>query len=142
MGKAKVYSLVVATGQYKAQIDWRNLRNPINDAEEVSSILEAKYNVDIQKLYNKPKDTVLMEILKIKNIMNENDKFIFFIAGHGYFSDAFSDGNIVFSDSKSLSDDFGLTSYLQMATLNRLLDNMPSKNVFAISIPQPLPPAP
>lgn len=132
LGEVKIYSLIVATNEYLGQPNWRNLKNPINDAEEVSSVLKAKYNVDVLKLYNKPKDTVLMELLKIKNKMNENDKFIFFIAGHGYYSNDFSDGSIVFYDSKSLSDDFTLDSYLQMASLNRLLDNMPSRNVFAI----------
>jgi hypothetical protein len=64
--------------------------------------------------------------------MHEHDKFIFFIAGHGYYSDNLSDGFLVLHDSESIGNDIGMKTYLSMATLQRLLDNMPSKNVFAI----------
>ena len=130
--ESKIYSLIIATNEYNAQSSWRTLKNPQNDAEKISSILKDRYNSEVRILYDKPKDSILLEILNIKNTITEKDKFIFFIAGHGYFSEAFSDGYLVFTDSKSIKEDITLESYLQMASLNRLLDNMPSKNVFAI----------
>ena len=36
------------------------------------------------------------------------------------------------TDSRGLNDDLLLDSYLQMATLSRIIDNMPTKNVFVI----------
>jgi len=130
--EVKIYGLIVATNEYRDQTEWGNLDNPIVDAEEVSSILETKYNVEIHKLYNKPKDSLLMEILKLRSIMDTTDKFFLFIAGHGYYSNDWADGYLVFSDSKSLSDDFNLNSYLNMAKLERMLDHMPSKNLFVV----------
>lgn len=94
--------------------------------------MENKYKVTVSKQYNKSYKEVLEEIIRIKNIMNENDRFILFVAGHGYYSDNLSDGFLVLKDSKETNYDFGLNSYLSMATFQRLLDNMPNKNVFAI----------
>ena len=43
-----------------------------------------------------------------------------------------SDGFLVTTDSKSLKADSFLNTYLQMASLHRLVDNLPAKNVFVI----------
>lgn len=64
--------------------------------------------------------------------MDSNDKFILFVAGHGYFSKTYSAGNIVFNDTKSYKEDPFLDSYLQMATLRGLLNSLPCKGVFAV----------
>lgn len=129
---SKTHALLVATNNYESSKEWNTLKNPINDANSVAELLENKYNVTVSKQYNKSYKEVLEEIIRIKNVMNENDKFIFFVAGHGYYSDNLSDGFLVLKDSKETTDDFGLNSYLSMATLQRLLDNMPNKNIFAI----------
>ncbi len=126
------HALIVATNDYNPISGWSNLSNPINDAEKVSELLSSKYGVKIHKAYNMPKDSILAQLIAIKHILDENDKFIFFIAGHGYYSNNFTDGYLVLTNSSSLNSDFTLNSYLQMATLNRLLDNMPTKSVFAI----------
>lgn len=129
---SQTHALLIATNNYNSSQEWNTLKNPINDANSVAEILGGKYNVTVSKQYNKTYREILEEIVRIKNVMNENDKFIFFVAGHGYYSDNLSDGFLVLQDSRETTDDFGLNSYLSMATLQRLLDNMPSKNVFAI----------
>ena len=128
----KTYALLIATNDYVSTKEWNTLKNPINDSEAVAKLLEKKYNVITTKLYNESKKNILEEIVRIKKLMHENDKFIFFIAGHGYFSENLSDGFLVMKESEPVSNDIGLESYLSMATLKMLLDNMPSKNVFAI----------
>lgn len=128
----KIYGLIIATNEYSDQTEWGNLDNPIADAEEVSYLLETKYNVEIHKLYNKPRDSILNEIHKLRSIMDTTDKLFLFIAGHGYYSNDFGDGYLVLSDSKSLSNDINLNSYFNMAILERLLNNMPPKNIFVV----------
>lgn len=128
----KTYALLIATNNYNDSNEWKTLNNPINDSESIAKILESKYNVIVNNLYNETQNNILEEIIKIKKLMNENDKFIFFIAGHGYFSTNLSDGFLVMKDSNALNQDIGLKSYLSMATLKMLLDNMPSKNVFVV----------
>ena len=126
------HAIMIATNEYGENSDWKNLKNPINDAEDVGNILESRYNTKIHKFYNKTKEEILSGMIELKSQISEKDKLIVFVAGHGYYSDDYSDGHIVLKDSKSLSEDFTLNSYIQMATLNRFIDNMPSKNIFAI----------
>lgn len=128
----KTYALVVGTNNYAPDSKWDNLKNPINDASAIAQLLEQKYNASVTVLNNPDRDSLLYAIIKYKNIMHVQDKFILFIAGHGYFSNELSDGFIVTSDSRSLASDPFMNSYLQMASLNRMVDNLPAKNVFVI----------
>jgi len=131
-GPGKVYALLIASNLYEDGSAWNNLKNPCKDAEAVAYLLESKYKVQVIKVFNQPKDSVLLNLIKIKKTMGEQDKLIFFIAGHGYFDGNYSDGFIVFTDSRNPINDPSLDSYLQMASLQRLLDNVKAKNVFAI----------
>ena len=129
----KTYAFIVATDTYnKSQTSWDDLKNPIKDADVFSEVLETKYNVRVNKVYNKEKQDILKEFIEFKKQINENDKLIFFVAGHGYFSEDFSDGYLVLKDSYGLDDDITLDSYLSMAKLNRILDGVKSKQVFSI----------
>ena len=130
--QSKAHAIIIATNQYESKQDWKDLKNPINDAKEVAVILSEKYNVNTHVLYDKTKEEILSELKQLKASFKASDKLIVFIAGHGYYSNDFSDGFIVLKDSKPLEDDFTLESYLQMATINRLLDNLTPKNIFVI----------
>lgn len=127
-----VYAFLVATNEYDSQNDWGNLKNPINDAESFSTILENKYNVKTKKVYNKSKKETLKSFFEFKSQIDENDKLIFFVAGHGHYNENLSDGYLVFKDSHHLDDDYTLDSYLSMGSLNRVLDGVDAKQVFSI----------
>ncbi|WP_406685480.1 caspase family protein [Seonamhaeicola sp. MEBiC1930] len=131
--KSETFAFILATEDYNDdQESWDNLKNPINDAEAVAKILFERYNVKTTKVYNKDKNEVLKAFLKFKEQLGEKDKLLFFVAGHGYYSEAFSDGYLVMKDSYSLDDDLTLDSYLSMAKLNRILDGVKCKQVFSI----------
>tara|TARA_R110002050_G_scaffold123183_2_gene241830 strand:- start:3945 stop:5552 length:1608 start_codon:yes stop_codon:yes gene_type:complete len=132
-GNSKTYAFVVATDNYnKNQDSWDDLKNPIKDADAVSNILEKKFNVKVVKVYNKTRNEILKEFIIFKNRIGKNDKLIFFVAGHGYFSEDFSDGFLVLNDSKALKEDKTFESYLPMAKLNRLLNGISCKQTFTI----------
>ncbi len=129
----ETYAFVVATDSYnKNQTSWNDLKNPIHDAEVFSNVLEEKYGVQVKKVYNKTKNEILKEFLEFKQQIDENDKLLFFVAGHGYYSEDFYDGYLVMEDSHSLEEDPTLDTYFSMAKLNRLLDGVPCKQVFSI----------
>ena len=130
--KGKTYGLVIATNDYENQSDWQDLKNPINDANSISDLLSKRYNVEIEKVYDQDREEILMKLVSMKSRLQADDKLIIFFAGHGYYSDNYSDGYLVLKDSEGLGEDITLDSYLQMATLHRLLDNMPSKQIFAV----------
>ncbi|MFN3909360.1 MAG: caspase family protein [Flavobacterium sp.] len=129
----KTHALIIATTNYSPkQNDWKNLKNPINDANAVGQLLELKFGANITKLYNEPKQTVIRKIIEIKNTVNPNDQLLVFIAGHGYYSKNFSQGYIVTTDSSGLADDIGLDTYIPLSTLNNLLDGFSCKPIFTI----------
>jgi len=126
------YALIIGTNKYNDNPDWDDLRNPVNDATEIESILRNKYGFHAKTLINQPRDSILLAIIDYKEKLQENDNLLIFIAGHGYFDEDYSDGFIVTVDSKPLNSDFGRDSYLQMAKMNRLIDNLPSRKIFIL----------
>jgi len=130
-GKSETYAFVLATDTYnKNQTSWSNLKNPINDANAFAEVLETKYNAKVTKVYNKKFDTILLELNELIKQIDENDKLIFFAAGHGHYQ--YSNGYLVMTDSKGLDEDYSLRSYLSMATLSRMLNGTEAKQVFSI----------
>ncbi|MGK0307923.1 MAG: hypothetical protein ACI8RP_000879 [Urechidicola sp.] len=133
LGDTETYALIIATNVYNEnQHSWGDLKNPLNDANSISEILENKYNVKVSKLYNEPKKEIQKGIIALKQQIDANDKLLIFIAGHGYFSEDFAQGYIVTTDTKSLEDDTTLDSYFSMSSLNSLLDGFPSKQIFTV----------
>jgi hypothetical protein len=128
----KNYAIFIGTNEYTGKPDWSNLKNPVGDAQAVQTILKSKYNFEVKSLYNMPLDSVIMAIIDFKKNIGVNDNVLLFISGHGYYDKDYSDCFIVFKDSKPLNEDFRRNTYLQMATLNRVLDNYPNKHLFVI----------
>jgi hypothetical protein len=126
------YALVIGTNKYKGKPTWEDLQNPGNDAKAMSEVLSNKFGFKVKTLYDKPKDTIVNELIKYKQTLTENDNFIIFVAGHGHYDTNFMDCFLVFPESLSLNEDPTRKSYLAMASLKPLLDNLPSKRIFAI----------
>lgn len=132
-GEAVIHALVIATDTYnKEQTSWNDLRTPLNDANRIAQILEDKYNVSVTKLYNEPRDKIKKGIIALKKQIGENDKLLVFVAGHGYFSEDYSQGFLVTTDSNTLEIDDTFNSYFSLESLKLLLDNFPCKQVFTI----------
>lgn len=133
LGDSETYALIIATNVYNEnQHSWSDLKNPLNDANSISELLETKYKVKIHKLYNEPKKEIQKGIIALKQQIDANDKLLIFIAGHGYFSKDFAQGFMVTTDSRSLEEDIMLDSYFSMSSLNSLLDGFPSKQIFTV----------
>ncbi|NRB61096.1 MAG: caspase family protein [Winogradskyella sp.] len=131
--ESTTHALIIATNAYnREQVSWDNLKNPLNDANSVSELLEQKYNVKVTKLYNEPRQEIIKGIIRLKEKVDKNDKLIVFIAGHGHYSELFSQGYIVPTDCKSLDEDTTFDSYIPMSTLNLLFDSFRSKPIFTV----------
>jgi hypothetical protein len=128
----KTYGLFIGTNEYKKGTIWEQLQNPINDANAIASVFEKKYGVSVFKVYNKSVDEVSEAMDTILSKLGENDRLILFVAGHGYYSEKYKDGYMVFKDGDSPDANIRLSSYFAMASLNRLIDGLPTKNVFLI----------
>lgn len=129
---SETHAFILATDTYnKEQDSWGDLKNPIKDADVVAEILSERYNVKTTKVYNKGKNEVLKAFYKLVQQLGENDKLLFFVAGHGYY-DQLSGGYLVMKDSESLEEDISLNTYLYMGKLKGILDGVKCKQVFSI----------
>jgi len=129
----KDYAFIVATNEYKANNTWENLRNPINDAEKIATLLRERFEVEVSLLKNMSYDEILDSMDRVQDKLDSNDRFIFFIAGHGYYKAKNRSSYLVFNDSKPFEEDPSMRhSYMHMSTLNHRLNYMPCKQVLAI----------
>ena len=126
------HALIIGINEYEGKESWGNLRNPLNDARAVADILDTRYGYTTSFLENATKNEILDELLRIKGILGEKDNFLFFIAGHGYYDNEYSDGYIVAKDTKALQEDKHKSSYIDFASLQKLIGNMPANNIFLI----------
>lgn len=130
--EGKTYGLFLATNEYDDGNGWSTLKNPINDAESISKLLRTYYDVEIIKAYDKSIDEAILAIDSVTSLLTENDRFILFVAGHGYYSTRFKDGYLVFRDGENPEESIRHNSYYSMAGLHRVINNLPCNNVFLI----------
>jgi len=123
------YGLFIATNTYDDSFKWGKLRNPINDAQEVASILNSKYGFDTTIICN-PTLAEIETSLKssITRKYQDNDQLLVFFAGHGFFDKITQEGFIVAKDSKGDQN----STYLSYSNLNALLSRHPCKHIFLI----------
>lgn len=128
----KVFALIMGNNQYQQGSGWENLKNPINDAREFAEVMKSRFGVDTRLLENVTKDSFTKFTQIFKREVDSSDMLIFFVAGHGYYSDVWSDGYLVFKNCPSVKDDPNLDTYLPLARLERLLDGFRARNVFVV----------
>lgn len=127
------YALVIGTGKFDGKPDWSDLANPEIDARDIAEELKTGYGFKTELVMNPTKNKLTEYLLYYKNHhFTENDNLFIFIAGHGFYDPDFSDGFIVTKDSRPLKQDLSRDSYLQFATINRIIDNIPCKHIFFV----------
>jgi hypothetical protein len=125
-------ALIIGINEYEGKPSWKELKNPVNDATTIAGLLKDKYGYTTSYLENATKNEILDELLRIKSELGEKDNFLCFIAGHGYYDEEYSDGYIVAKDTRSLNDDKHKSTYIDFASLQKLIGNMPANNIFLI----------
>jgi hypothetical protein len=125
------YALVIGTNSYsKGSPQWKDLSNPVEDAKEISSVLKSEYGYHVRTLYDPPVDTLIAALKQYSRILNEEDQFILFIAGHGdYDPYFFDDGFLVMSNSLATSKDPYRRTYLPFTQLRNIVDNLPARQI-------------
>jgi uncharacterized caspase-like protein len=126
----KKYALVIGTNSFAT---WRPLHNPLNDARSIADTLKDLFGYSTEFLPNPSLKEIYKSLFTYRTLLKENDQFVIYIAGHGYFdSTIFKDGFIVASDSKALKADTFLTSYIPFSQLRNITDNFNAKQVMVL----------
>jgi hypothetical protein len=124
------YALVIGTDKFSA---WNQLQNPVNDASSVADTLSGLFGFKITLLKNPTLKQIYNALYAYRNILQENDQFLLYLAGHGYYdSTIFKDGFIVTADSKALRADTFLSSYIPFNQLRNITDNFKAKQIMVL----------
>ena len=83
------FALIIGNNDYK---NFDKLETPIVDAEAISKTLKETYNFKTEILENATRDQILDKLYEYRSILNENDNFLIYYAGHGSEDESSSEG--------------------------------------------------
>src|SRR5690606_15643419 len=128
----KSYALVVGTNTYTGA-GWNNLPNAIHDARAVAQVLADSYGFEVQLLEDKPIDSIYKALTEYYQLLQPDDQFIIYFAGHGDMETEFmDDGFIVCTDSKSRQDDPVRNTYIQYVKLQKMVNKIPARQILVM----------
>jgi hypothetical protein len=78
----KYYALIIGNDNYKYL---PNLETAKKDASAIEHILKTQYNFETRLLINATRNDILDAINYFRKILNENDNFLIYYAGHGEY---------------------------------------------------------
>ena len=99
--QGQYYALIVGINEYEDE-NIIDLDNPINDANNLYKVLIENYTYNkenVKIINNATKEEFLQELDNFSNLLNKNDNFTIFYAGHGYWDEKFNEGYWFLSDS-------------------------------------------
>jgi hypothetical protein len=76
------YALVIGNNNYKYL---KKLETAKNDAIKVAEILKLRYGFDARLLLDADRDAILDAVNDFRRILNQDDQFLIYYAGHGSF---------------------------------------------------------
>jgi uncharacterized caspase-like protein len=126
-------ALVVGTGKYLPNTPWKDLANPVPDAQAVAASLARNFGFDTLVLINQPADSLYHRILWLAQNLQPNDQLLIYVGGHGDFDERlFDDGFIVTTDSRSVASDPYRNSYIQYSKLSRMINKLPPTQILTV----------
>jgi hypothetical protein len=127
----KQWAVFIAIDDYSEQ---NPLQNPVRDAEELASILEANYFIDEAiKLYNGSATAAGIRSLfyDLRQDVGQNDSVFVYYAGHGYVDEATNTGSWLPVDAGV--DQFEQNRWIPNSQIRSMLDALPARHVLLIS---------
>lgn len=122
------YALIFATDTYD---NWNNLMNPIFDGRTIGRELQDNYGFKTEVVENPTQEQILIKLREYAEKQYEPlDQLFIFIAGHGFYDDAFKEGFVV--TKESLPSDPAKTSYLAHSRIRSAINNNPCEHVFLV----------
>jgi len=75
------YALVIGNNNY---LHLNKLQTAVNDAKEVSALLEGSYGFTVKPLYNATRDEILTALVDYRRTLPANSNLLIYYAGHGH----------------------------------------------------------
>ena len=123
--KNKDFALFIAVKDYN---EWKDLKNPIRDAQAMSKDLRDIYGFKTEVLENPSREEIYtkLEEYREQSYAPQAQLFIFF-TGHGEFNESSKEGFFIPKEGK-LEDRFQQT-YIPHARLERMIDEIPCNHI-------------
>ncbi len=126
----KYYALIIGIDNYKGT--WNTLKNAVNDAKAVETVLRTKYKFDSFKtLYNEQasRTNVITHLEWLSENIKENDNVLIYYSGHGEFKKQLNKGYWVPGDATTNST----AQFISNSDLQTYLGGIKSKHTLLIS---------
>jgi hypothetical protein len=78
----KYSALVIGNNNYEKM---SQLQTAVSDAKSIAQVLENYYGFQVEVILNGTRREILFNLDKFRNKLNEDDNFLIYYAGHGYF---------------------------------------------------------
>ena len=126
--QGKDYALIFATNEFD---EFKNLTNPIFDADRIAEELVHNYGFEVDKNYNLSQKDIYLTIKEYsKKAYHPDDQLFVFFAGHGDFDYLFSEGYVVCKDSKEADE--ARSTYISHSNLRTIINSLPCKHLFLV----------
>ncbi len=119
------YALLIGNSDYK---NMEKLKTPIKDINNIGKVLTKKYGFQVNYLSNASRKDILKTINEYIIRLNENDNFLIYYAGHGYYDETL-DQNYWLPIEADKEDD---SEWIPTDRVNKYFKAFKSKNILAI----------
>ena len=129
--KGKYYALIVGIGDY-ADADIEDLSNPLKDAQQLYDVLTKQYSFaakNVILLKNPTRADLVNTLDGVQKMIKENDNFLMFYAGHGYWDKRINTGYWLPADAKKEST----ANWFRNSTMRDYIASIKSKHTLLIA---------
>lgn len=126
----KYYALIIGIDNYSGT--WAPLKNAVNDAKAIESLLKLEYKIDVFKtLYNAQatRANILNEMEWLVNNVKENDNVLIYYSGHGEYKKELNKGFWVPADANANA----MSQFVSNNDIQTFLSGINSKHTLLIS---------
>ena len=120
------YALIIANNSYTS-LD--NLNTPINDADEIASILANKFGFTVTKLYDASRYEVLTALNGLRRDLTDRDNLLIYYAGHGEYDKVNNRGHWLPVDAERDST----ANWIATTAITDTLNAMSTKHVLVVA---------
>ncbi|NUN09592.1 MAG: caspase family protein [Ignavibacteriaceae bacterium] len=126
----KYYALIIGIDKYKGT--WAPLRNAVNDAKAVESLIKSEYKFDeIISMYDEDasRKNIIEKMELLSTTITKDDNLLIFYSGHGEYKQTLSKGFWVPADATTKS----VAEYISNSDLQDFLAAIPSKHTLLVA---------
>lgn len=120
------HALIIANNRYASMDD---LKTPINDAEEIATILADKFGFTVTKLYDASRYDVLTALNGLRRDLTDRDNLLIYYAGHGEYDKINNRGHWLPVDAERDST----ANWIATTVITDTLNSMSTKHVLVVA---------